>query len=90
MRAARIYGNKDVRVDDVPIPTLEDPMNGAGGTAESNVDADAASGLVAPVDAGVGVGKNEDSGGKGRDEWKTAPRAIVEVEWCGICGSDLS
>ena len=41
MRAARMHGNKDVRVDDVPRPEL--------------------------------------SPGK----------ALVEIEWCGICGSDL-
>jgi (R,R)-butanediol dehydrogenase / meso-butanediol dehydrogenase / diacetyl reductase len=41
MRAARLWGNRDIRVEDVPIPTA------------------------------------------GPDE------CIVEVEWCGICGSDL-
>lgn len=41
MRAARFYGRKDIRVDDVPRPK-----------------------------AGPG-------------------QVIVEIEWCGICGSDL-
>ena len=41
MRAARFYGNRDIRVEDVPIP-----------------------------EAGPG-------------------QCVVEVEWCGICGSDL-
>lgn len=41
MRAARFYGNRDIRVEDVPIP-----------------------------EAGPG-------------------ECVVEVEWCGICGSDL-
>ena len=41
MRAARFHGNRDVRVEDVPIPQ-----------------------------AGPG-------------------ECLVEVEWCGICGSDL-
>lgn len=41
MRAARFYGNRDIRVEDVPVP-----------------------------EAGPG-------------------ECVVEVEWCGICGSDL-
>lgn len=41
MRAARFYGQKDIRIDDVPIPQ---------------------------------VGPNQ---------------VLIEVEWCGICGSDL-
>ncbi|KIY02678.1 uncharacterized protein Z520_01143 [Fonsecaea multimorphosa CBS 102226] len=41
MRAARFYGNRDIRVEDVPVP-----------------------------EAGPG-------------------ECLVEVEWCGICGSDL-
>ena len=41
MRAARLHGNQDVRVDDVPLPV---PSPG---------------------------------------------KALIEIEWCGICGSDL-
>ena len=98
MRAARIYGNRDVRVDDVPIPTLEDPMNGApdasAQTQETKTTDSITSTDVAkqPLDLGDGgVKSEEDAGGmgKGKDEWKAAPRAIVEIEWCGICGSDL-
>lgn len=99
MRAARIYGNRDVRVEDVPIPTLEDPMNGAPDYSDSGpetTDSISSTGVANhPLDAAYGKVKSEDaggmgkSGGKGEDEWKAAPRAIVEVEWCGICGSDL-
>ena len=94
MRAARIYGNRDVRVEDVPIPTLDDPMNGAPDTAENTPDVtDSISSTDvanAPRDVVYGDGRDGDGGKKGsEDEWKAAPRAIVEVEWCGICGSDL-
>jgi (R,R)-butanediol dehydrogenase / meso-butanediol dehydrogenase / diacetyl reductase len=41
MRTARLYGNRDIRIEDAPIPQ-----------------------------AGPG-------------------ECLVEVEWCGICGSDL-
>ena len=95
MRAARIYGNRDVRVEDVAIPTLEDPMNGApdSGSDPETTDSISATDVVKhPLDAAYGKAKSagEGRGGeKGEDEWKAAPRAIVEVEWCGICGSDL-
>ena len=49
MRAARMYGNRDIRVDDVPVPVLPELS----------------------------------------DDWAGGARAIVQVEWCGICGSDL-
>ena len=99
MRAARIYGNRDVRVEDVPVPTLEDPMNGAPnarqGAPETTDSISSKDVAKHPLDAAYGKAKNEDVGqgeggeGRGGDEWKAAPRAIVEVEWCGICGSDL-
>ena len=41
MRAARFHGNKDIRVEDVPIPELR------------------------------------------------PGEVLIEIEWCGICGSDL-
>jgi threonine dehydrogenase-like Zn-dependent dehydrogenase len=53
MRAARMHGHRDVRVDDVPVPTL-----------------------AASAD-------------HPKDSWLGAPRALIQVEWCGICGSDL-
>jgi (R,R)-butanediol dehydrogenase / meso-butanediol dehydrogenase / diacetyl reductase len=64
MRAARFHGNRDVRVESVPIPTLPSQDTLEDSTSPSNRE-------------------------NGVETWKTRPRAIVEVAWCGICGSDL-
>ena len=103
MRAARMHGPRDIRIDDVPIPTLDDPMNGAP-NFDADADADADAGSAASGDGGgvtvagiMGGGSNTinkqglatTEGEEVGKKWKETPRAIVQVEWCGICGSDL-
>jgi (R,R)-butanediol dehydrogenase/meso-butanediol dehydrogenase/diacetyl reductase len=64
MRAARFHGNRDIRVESVPIPTLPAPDTQGGSTPSSD-------------------------GNNAVDAWHYRPRVVVEVAWCGICGSDL-
>lgn len=75
MRAARLHDRNDVRVETVSVPVLLDRTSTSTSTSTSQITKSA------------GEDGNEKHGAE--TTWLNAPRALVQVEWCGICGSDL-